>query len=317
MRTFLAAALSGALMITTTGCTPLQVLEISTVIAKEKTGEKPVLDHHTDPNALFWEMFRRQAQQPIVRSRTTLDLPDIDAQDFVHVTDTTIDYTTKTRVSTDTSHGGEKYGTEISEICDAAGTHHRWSPLNDAWDPPEPGYPKCFPYRVAMTAGDGIIPGGLPPEKIDLMVTALTTRYDGFLTANKATKIEKNGQHYIEIQMKATPVVFDSYGDDLGWSFQNLIWAFQETGLDYDAHPYGQGDGSGEHANMIYWIDPTTLLPAYHCRRNYYGTEYRGTRRVEYVRPAGLPEAALPGRDPRAAEPSAMIGEGPTCADPM
>ena len=69
-----------------------------------------------------------------------------------------------------------------------------------------------------------------------------------------------------------------------------LLFALRDAGLDPRTYPFQPADNTGSGADLTYFVDPATLLPAFVHRQ---ALPAGPVTRVEYVRPARLPANPL------------------------
>jgi hypothetical protein len=239
-----------------------------------------------DPEEVFWEMFRRQAQQSVVHTRREhFPDPGIAARrTMVHVQDEVHDYTTGRHVGANIEHWRGK--SRLWSKC-VDGLQHRYLSGQDQWSGPEPHALCQVSSRPFL--GDGVIPGGLDAEQAEAMIAQLREPAHRFLTAHRVASVHVNGRDYLRISVRARPVD--------GWDMQHLIFAFRATGLDAGSYPYETADDTGAGADLTYYVDPATLLPAYVRRQALRpGGGEGAVVRVEYVRPARFPDDPLADR---------------------
>lgn len=240
-----------------------------------------------NPEEVFWEMFRRQAQQQVVHTRRER-FPDPDLareRVLVKVHDEVQDYSTGRHIGASIEHWRGR--SRLWSKC-VDGLDHGYLPSQGKWSAPEESALCRVPTRPFL--GDGVIPGGLSAEQADAMIRALRRPAHRFLTAHRVASVHVNGRDYLRISARARPV-----GD---WDMQHLVFAFRATGED-SAYPYHAADNTGGGADLTYYVDPETLLPAFTRRQELPSGDRAGAVvQVEYVRPARVP--ADPFADTRA-----------------
>lgn len=236
-----------------------------------------------DPEEIFWEVFRRQAQQSVVHTRREY-FPDTELaarRTIVRVQDEVQDYASGRHVGASIEHWRGR--SRLWSRC-VDGVQHTYLAGQDPWVEPEP-HALC---RVSSRPflGDGVIPGGLDAEQAEAMISELREPAHRFLTAHRVVSVHVNGRDYLRISVRARPVD--------GWDMQHLIFAFRATGLDAGSYPYHPADNTRAGADLTYYVDPGTLLPVHAHRAALLPRGGRGAvTRVEYVRPARFPEDPL------------------------
>ncbi|MGW1676321.1 hypothetical protein [Saccharopolyspora sp. NPDC002376] len=268
--------------------TPSRVRPVETRPAFDGSVTPANIDQ-VDPNALFWEMFHRQAQQPVLHTRREyFDSPDLAAQRrMVKVQDEIYDFRTRRYVGASIEHWRGR-STLWGKCID--GVEHDYSPSRQTWSPGSS--PLCRPYRPFL--GDGIIPAGLTADQAAAMISQLNKESWRFLVAERPSLVEVNGATHLRLPVRARALP-----DDEGrrWDMQHLIWAFQKVGPNVMEHPFPTADNTSAGADIVYYLDPESLLPAYMFRQAFRpsdgGPKPDAVTRVEYVRPPELPADPL------------------------
>ncbi|MEV0054185.1 hypothetical protein AB0H34_27225 [Saccharopolyspora shandongensis] len=245
-----------------------------------------------DPNALFWEMFYRQAQEPVLHTRREyFESPEPAAERrMVRVNDEIHDYRAQRHIGASIEHWRGKsrlWGKCVDDM------QVDYSPSRGTWAAPKRDHLCPVPSKPFL--GDGIIPAGLTAEQATTMVNALNKDSWRFLVAERPSLVEVNGATHIRLPVRAR-VLPDE--DGFRWDMQHLVWAFKKTGLDIQTYPYHTAGNTAAGAEMAYYIDPKTLLPAYMFRQALRPSENGEPRpaavtRVEYIRPAVFPADPL------------------------
>lgn len=165
------------------------------------------------------------------------------------------------------SNGQPHYDNSVT-LC-VSGVKYLWSNLNAAWgkmDSAGDGYGECnVPSKNPVdNAGldDGICPGGLTSDELDKYLSYIDNQ-QGFLSAQRPTMVTgPGGKQFIKLQVRLNPIMANP-GQLLRIGAGLLESAFYNTGRDPKTVPfdYLEGDGQGEF--RTYYLDPTTLLPAY------------------------------------------------------
>lgn len=238
-----------------------------------------------NPDALFWEMFHRQATQPTVHTRReTFRSPQAaESRRLFSVEDDRYDHRTDRYVGTQVENWRGKLNI-VGRCIDS--TRYSRDTYDTRWVADRPdGMCRMRPFL-----GDGFIPSGMTAEQAEHMISSIL-RYPDFLHAGRPSLAEVGGQQYIRLPVRAQSLDLD--GEH--WGMQILTWAFNTSGLDINTHGYTTGN-PGDGAEMVYYLDPETLLPAYTQRQNAPPPGKRRkpmVNRVEYVRPAEVPNDPL------------------------
>ena len=245
-----------------------------------------------NPDALFWEMFLRQARQPTVHTRreTFTNPRQAASRNLFSIHDDSIDHHTHRYVGTHVENW--RGALKIVDRCANSARHSR-DTYDTRWEPD--GYSSMCRMRPFL--GDGILPSGLTMDEAGRMISMISLQYQDFLHAGKPSFVDIGGKHYVRLPVHAQPLNINGRY----WGKQILTWAFQETGLDSDNHGYTPGNPSSG-ADIVYYLDPSTLLPAYTYRHDIPPPPRPGrppkpgqalVNRVEYVRPAHVPSDPL------------------------
>ncbi|MBB5152743.1 hypothetical protein [Saccharopolyspora phatthalungensis] len=282
------------LAMTAAACSPAPAPNRTRADAPRPSFDGPVTPDNIDrldPNALFWEMFYRQARQSVLHTRREyFETPERAAERRkVTVNDEIYDFGTRRQVGASIDHRrGE--GAMWDKCID--GTYYDYSPSRRKWTP---GYSPLCRASNRPFLGDGIIPAGLTDTQAVTMINQLNRESWRFLTAERPRLIEVGGATHIRLPVRARALVDH---DGRRWDMQHLIWAFKKTGLDIMAYPYHTADNSAAGADIVYYIDPRTLLPSYMFRQTLRPSETgepqpAAVTRVEYIRPPNFPADPL------------------------
>lgn len=245
-----------------------------------------------DPDALFWEMFLRQARQKTVHTRReTLTSPqEAESRRLFSINDDSFDHRNGRYVGTHVENWRGKL--KIVDRCVDSARYSR-DTYDTKWE--QDGFGGMC--RIRPFLGDGILPSGMTTEQAGRMITTITTEYKRFLRPGKPSLVDVGGEQYVRLPVRAQPLNIDGHH----WGMQILTWAFKDTGLDIDTHGYNPGNASSG-ADMVYYLDPNTLLPAYTHRQDIPPPGRRKAwmvNRTEYVRPAEVPTDPLADTTPR------------------
>lgn len=235
------------------------------------------------PEDLFWEMYLRQATQPVVHTRRErFESPEAAAaRIMVRVSDEIFDYRTGRHVGTSIEHWR---GQSVVRTRCVDGVRHGYLPSREAWDGPEASSLCRSGSRPLL--GDGIIPGGLLEAQAEAVVESLRGEHR-FLTPLPPTAVDIGGKRYLRIPVRARPAEHEGER----WDMQHLLFALHDAGVDPRSYPFQPADNTGAGADLTYFVDPVTLLPAFVERRML--PSPGAVVRVEYVRPAEIPADPL------------------------
>ncbi|MEV4649074.1 hypothetical protein [Saccharopolyspora sp. NPDC049357] len=235
------------------------------------------------PEELFWEVYRRQATQPVVHTRRErFDTPEAAvARRMVRVSDEIFDHRSGHHVGTSIEHWR---GESVVRTRCVDGLRHGYLPSRKTWDGPEPS--SLCQVSTRPLLGDGIIPGGLSDAQADAVVESLRGEHR-FLTPLPPTPVDVGGKRYLRIPVRARPTEHDG----TAWDMQHLLFALHDAGVDPRTYPFQPADDTGAGADLTYFVDPATLLPAFVHRQML--PSPGPVVRVEYVRPARLPADPL------------------------
>jgi hypothetical protein len=235
---------------------------------------------HVDSRTLLWAMFKRQDTQPISSIlHTDWVTPYQYSTNFSTPGDTElvqIDYAKRTFVDEDTDINittGQSDGDVFNRCVNrkpydwSAG--QGWAPSTTA-EPPSQGGAPCDRLDGDDIADaystDGVSTGGLNNTEADKLISYLD-HITGLVTTKPLQAVQaSNGKTYIALDVQVTP---QDPGDptnvnpsvDLGLAFFQA--AFAQTGLSVHGWPYSMDLGAAQGVRIRYYVDPTTLLPAY------------------------------------------------------
>ena len=218
------------------------------------------------PQDFLWDQLQRQMMQPIseVDDAPFVDKKSYTAHDDYYVHQTVIDHTSGRSAkdgrfsSAETSYQkGDKpsvsrcIGAKYYFLSTPYGkSHPSWRYV--------PGNNDACELKHQWTATDGIVPSGLNQAQSAQELSTLREKYKGFANAGKPTLIKASGQTYIRQIVDYQPL---KLADGAYEGSQIFIWAFQSTGLDWEAWPFINEAAGGAGQHIVYYIDPKTLLP--------------------------------------------------------
>ncbi|SDN08156.1 hypothetical protein SAMN04489726_4809 [Allokutzneria albata] len=153
-------------------------------------------------------------------------------------------------------------------------------------------YGPCPPVKsstVGSKVGNGLLPGGLNETQAQAFLAYLH-KAEGFLNPGKPTMVSREGKQYIRF-----PVAFKTVETSVGPAGgQMFTWAFKDTKLSFDDHPYTPMSGTQNTTEVLFYLDPKSLLPVYSEQFDYHPKDdpngLEGTiRRVEYLWDGQIP----------------------------
>jgi hypothetical protein len=155
--------------------------------------------------------------------------------------------------------------------CDN-GTAYDFMP-NRGWEPPDPGWnskscaERMQPDKFVSNAftADGVATGGLSADEADKFISYLD-HINGLLTMQQPQAVRgSDGKTYIQLDVTLKPQdpQLPDNAEKLTASGPFFEAAFAQTGKEPSSYPYDFGNGSTVGRQMRYYIDPSTLLPAY------------------------------------------------------
>lgn len=213
-----------------------------------------------DKTAAFYTIFKQAAKQSIVQTKwdvyyTTND-QDKRSQQYT-IYNVGINYDSKQYSYTEDSYS--TIGTIQSRCVDgqlyvynnnslSVGTG--WQPASDS--------SSCKFNIVSTRMNDGINAGGLTDGEANTFVQAINQAQ--VIKVNSVSVEEKNGGQYLKFDVNLTP---RKAAEGIYWGMQNLMTAFQSTNIDAEKHPYTYFGAGADGMHLVYYADPTTLLPVY------------------------------------------------------
>lgn len=213
-----------------------------------------------DKTAAFYTIFKQAAQQPIVQTKwdvyyTTND-QDKRGQQFT-VYNVGVNYNSKQFSYAEDSYS--TIGTIQSRCVDgqlyvynnnslSVGTG--WQPASDS--------SSCKFNIVTTRMNDGINTGGLTEKQANSFVQAIHQAQ--VIKVNSVAVETKGNAQYLKFDVNLTP---RKAAQGIYWGMQNLMTAFQSTGLDAEKHPYTYFGAGAEGMHLVYYADAATLLPVY------------------------------------------------------
>jgi len=145
---------------------------------------------------------------------------------------------------------------------------------NDYCDVSKPG------SRLGIN--DGLNSGGLTQDQADNFIQSIFSQ-TGLVQVGDVSLATRDSRQYIKIKARITPVKKIIDGKASYHGTQALMWAFNETGLDPLKHPYSVYGINSAGMNIIEYLDPATMLPAYAEYAKDTGLEDNGKARATSV----------------------------------
>jgi len=223
-----------------------------------------VLNAHTLANYnkddLFWGYFQHAAQQSkVVTTHLQSKYPTIGQTGDIQRLKVGFDYHTKKLVVAEESFDALTNKTIDSKIRCYDGK--QYDAIVDAgsttWETTNPGY-FCELDNMAWFVSDGMNTGGLSEEQAKKFVASLRSEKD-LMTVNSARWEAHKGKDYVHFSVDLKPVA--AAGGYEGVPFLQV--AFDDTGLDYQKHPYQPKENFGGGYHLEYWVNPVSQLPEY------------------------------------------------------
>jgi len=209
---------------------------------------------------LFWGYFQHAAQQSqVVTTHLQSKYPELGKTGDIQRLKVGFDYKTKKLVAAEESfdaltnkmvdskircYDGKQYDAIID------GTTPKWEITN-------PGY-FCELDNLSWFLSDGMNTGGLSEDQAKKFVSSLRSE-KGLVTVNTDTWETHKGKQYIHFSVDLKPVAAAEGYEGVPF----LQVAFDDTGLNYQTHPYQPKENFGGGYHLEYWVDPVTQLPSY------------------------------------------------------
>lgn len=112
----------------------------------------------------------------------------------------------------------------------------------------------------SISVNDGINTGGLTADQSEKMIQTLR-RQEGLVTVDKLKLTEKQGKQYLRFEVTLHPLPTNE--ENIYMGNQWWMWAFKETGMDPETHPFAYIGAGGNGSKITYIVDPSTQLPVY------------------------------------------------------
>lgn len=116
----------------------------------------------------------------------------------------------------------------------------------------------CTKDKLYSDTTDGFNAGGLNTAQAETFVSYLRS-HTGLLNVKNLELAERKGKQYLHFTVTMNQIEVKGTKFAAQW----LMFAFKETGLNPDDHPYGYAGAGGEGFTLEYYVDPTTSLPTY------------------------------------------------------
>lgn len=220
----------------------------------------------TDSESIFWTMYRNQMRKPVLQmnnllyqSRKKFEEKPRDA--FAGLMQSRIDYRSQQLTVGSTSYWDPHGVVEMDGQRRCVGDKN----FNDRdhgtrWEEDRMDYLSCTTTGMKVHSGDGVAPGGLTDAQADQYIEYLQTYYGkNPISVGKPELASHAGKQYIRLPVKVTPVE-TSYGYS---GMMVFMWGMQHIGLHPIDHLWSDFGAGGSGAEIVYFIDPATTLPAY------------------------------------------------------
>lgn len=165
----------------------------------------------TDPDSIFWTMFRNQVKKPVLQLNKQFA---VDPKEFeedpaeVDVRQTRIDFRSQRLITGTTGYRRADNGTPevyMQERC-VAGKLFTDFDFENQWEVDELGDINCMQTQMDLYAGDGIAPGGLTDDQADEYINYVQTSHDrNPVSAGKPELVTHQGRPYVKLPVKIMP----------------------------------------------------------------------------------------------------------------
>ncbi|HJQ09008.1 MAG TPA: hypothetical protein VJ836_06015 [Candidatus Saccharimonadales bacterium] len=229
------------------------------------SGDKPVEQIAQLPaSETFYEYFQNAAQQQKVAITKHVMLADSPADEphEVYYSKSHFDYQSKRYVYAEDILNGDR---RDKARCNNDKQYDKLS-IEKEWREQMGNNPlgTCMPQLRNLAINDGLNTGGLTKEQSQTFVKELQKR-KGLITVQHVKQAEHKGKRYLRYSVDIKPIPFKDPAT--GRTFYDgatyLEWAFDETGLDEEKHPYTVVGASANGIHLEYYVDPKTRLPVY------------------------------------------------------
>lgn len=211
-------------------------------------------------DATFYTVLKQAAMQPVVQTKWDVYFTGQQKGsrgDQYSLYNTTIDYGNKSYAYSDDSYsnlgllqtrciGAKQYTYNNSKLLGP----QSWQPATDSTD--------CAFSTVTMHLNDGLNAGGLSDAQANTFLNSL--HKSGALKVDDVSLATNKGAQYLKVDADITP---QNMGGGIYWGMQQLMTAFQSTGLNAANQPYTFFGSSGEGVHVSYYVDLSTQLPVY------------------------------------------------------
>lgn len=207
--------------------------------------------------ALFYAVFKNAAMQPVLHALSdhyeggSATDQSTRAYEFLH--DTTFNYATKAYTG-DTQDPGNTF----NERC-VSGKNYAYSTVNVDWEIESGSSGDCSaPTDYDTDINDGVNAGGMSDTQAQAFVSGMANA-SGLISVDSMTYVTHAGAPYIRLQVTVNPV-----NTSLGYEGMGAVGgAFKLSGLDELSWPYETIGTIATGAKFIYYVNPSTQLPAY------------------------------------------------------
>jgi hypothetical protein len=214
--------------------------------------------------SLFYAVFKNASMQNVVHVTSDMyegnDSTDQSTRAYEFLHDSTFNYKTKQlALATQDTKGqffsecvnGTEYEYEESIDPNTGSTVNSWSPSADN---------TCDMSDYAGYINDGINTGGLSASQAQTYVSGLAGA-NGLISVNSVSYATHAGAPYIRLVVIVNPI---NLGNDNGYEGMGVIGGWlKQAGINLTTWPYQSIGNIATGAQLIYYINPATQLPAY------------------------------------------------------
>jgi hypothetical protein len=220
-----------------------------------------VLDHMA-PDDFLWQVLQRQMTRPVqaitsVYFRTSKELAEHSGLYVV------------SRFGLDRRSGESTFGTDAYSAgkldamsrCVKGKGYYRALDHDRGWNPNSAAEKDCQPNAILplKSADDDIVANGMTAEQAGKVVEALRDPHPGFVNPRKPGVVSVKGQPLIRQVVDFIPQQLE---DGHYWGNMLLDQAFAASGLDRKAWHWVEDWSGAAGLHVVYYINPSTLLPA-------------------------------------------------------
>ncbi|HSX06366.1 MAG TPA: hypothetical protein VLG92_01450 [Candidatus Saccharimonadia bacterium] len=213
----------------------------------------------------FYSAFRLAAQRPVVQ--TNWDVYNTASQAGARPAEYTISVMSVDYQSKEYTYYRDDYTSAGATLSRCAGgptvTYHNvFDPVRSTattkwW--PNGDTVSCAFAAASARMTDGMNTGGLSSQQSDTFVHSLYA--SKALKVNSVSLVPHTGTEYLQFDVNLIPQRKTAAVPYSG--MQNFMDAFKATGLNPSTYPYTNFGAGGEGMHLQYYVNPTTMLPAY------------------------------------------------------